>query len=252
MQLSMQLRIPIAILTDFGYGNPYTPQMVSIIKSISPRAEILFTFDGIEFANILQARFLLEHFLKFLPERCVVMCVVDPGVGTKRKILCSEIGGRIVLAPDNGILSVGKFREVKNKSLFARTVSATFHGRDIFAPVAARLAQGLAASKVGPRVSPNRAERLYEVIGGNATGRIVIIDAFGNCVTTIPTSIGVPSGAIARGTKIARVVRTYANSKSKAPFVIAGSFDTFEISCNRTSAAMLLGLRAGDPVKIRF
>lgn len=260
----MHRPVPIAILTDFGIGNPYTPQMVSVIKSISPTVEILFTYDRIEFANILQARFFLMHFMKYLPTKCVVVCVVDPGVGTKRRILNVEsvpagrgqVGGmRNVLAPDNGILSdvSGKFRSVENKSLFAPNVSATFHGRDIFAPVAARLAAGLSPSKLGPRVTTiKKGEPMYEKRGADISGKVVFIDSFGNCVTSVPTKFGVPSSVSIRDMKITRFVRTYSDGKSKSPFIVAGSFGTFEIACNKSSAVEVLKVKPGDEVLVSF
>jgi S-adenosylmethionine hydrolase len=205
--------------------------------------------------DVWEAAFFLRDVVAYWPEGTIFVCVVDPGVGTSRRILAVESEGRIFLAPDNGLLHFvapaasaaglgGRMFSVTNESFFLPHGSNTFHGRDRFAPVAAAIANGARIDELGPRVD-DRVLLDYE------HGTIVRIDRFGNCITDIvppPT----PFAVVVRGLRIDNVrigdVRTtYGGAEA---FAIVGSTGCIELSVANASAATLLQLSRGDRVTI--
>ncbi len=157
----------IALLTDFGSSDAYVAATKAVIVSICPAARILDITHNVAPQNIDQGAYLLWSIYKYFPKRTIFVSVVDPGVGTTRKVLLVQSSRYSFITPDNGLLkfllpdlSCYSVREVKNASYFREDVSSTFHGRDIFAPVAAHLAVGVTPKSLGPVVeAPLLAER---------------------------------------------------------------------------------------------
>jgi S-adenosylmethionine hydrolase len=179
--------------------------------------------------------------VRFWPAGTIFVCVVDPGVGTARRILAVESDGRIFLAPDNGLLQFvpGDAYEVTDQSLFLADGSTTFHGRDRFAPVAAALANGTHIKDLGPLVD-------HRVMLDYIPGAIVRIDRFGNCVTDLLP----PSTPFAVCVKDWRIDHLRTAYSGDGAFAIIGSTGRIEISVAGGSAASLLQLSRGDRVSI--
>jgi len=230
----------IALLTDFGTRDPYVAAMKGVIASRCDASIVDLTHDISPF-DVWEAAFFLRDVVRYWPAGTIFVCVVDPGVGTARRILAVESDGRIFLAPDNGLLHFvrGVAYDVTDESLFLADGSTTFHGRDRFAPVAATLANGKNIEDLGPRVD-DRVPLDY------TPGAIIRIDRFGNCVTDlVPPST--PFAVIVNDQRIDSIRTTYSGDGA---FLIIGSTGCIEISVANGSAASLLQLSRGDRVTI--
>ncbi len=230
----------IALLTDFGVRDPYVAAMKGVIASRCDARIVDLTHDIAPF-DVWEAAFFLRDVVGYWPVGTIFVCVVDPGVGSARRILAVESDGRSFLAPDNGLLHFagGQAWDVVKESLYLPGGSTTFHGRDRFAPVAAALSNGLEMAALGPRIE-DRVALLY------TPGAIIRIDRFGNCITDLrPPG---PSFAILAGDHRIDDVRT--SYTGDGPFAIVGSTGCIEISVANGSAASLLHVRRGDRVAI--
>jgi len=191
--------------------------------------------------------------------------VVDPGVGSRRRIIAAQTDGHFFLAPDNGILHPivsahkGRVHSVTARKYFLPHVSRTFQGRDIFAPVAAHLSLGLAIERLGPPVHDLHALELPEprlVQDGEIVGRIVLIDRFGNLITNIPQQMLERLGpaqeiVVSVGSKTIRGIRrSYSDANKRELLALVGSLDTLEIACHQASAKRKLRARIGGVVHV--
>ncbi|HJU10868.1 MAG TPA: SAM-dependent chlorinase/fluorinase, partial [Candidatus Binataceae bacterium] len=193
-------RSPIAILTDFGYRDHYVGVMKGVIAKICPRASIIDLTHGIPPQNVLAGALALQQCVDFLPPRTIILAVVDPGVGTERRPIALETKrGLRMVAPDNGLLSLAAKRaeirrivELRSPRYWLPIVSASFHGRDIFAPAAAWLSRGVPIAELGPVV-----QTMVELDVGvpltkkpnELEGEIIYIDSFGNLITNISRTV---------------------------------------------------------------
>jgi S-adenosylmethionine hydrolase len=245
----------IALLTDFGSRDPYVAAMKGVLASRTEARVIDLSHDIAPF-DVIGAAWFLASIIDYWPSGTIFVCVVDPGVGTARKIVALEREGRIFLAPDNGLLTFvgdGRAFAVTNAALFLPDGSNTFHGRDRFAPVAAALANGLAIEEAGEPL--NAIERLpydapvYE--RDRARGTIVAVDRFGNAITDVrhASVLFAPFGLRVRDIVIERVETNYGDA-APGPFLIAGSSGCIEISIANASAAERLGLRRLERVEL--
>jgi hypothetical protein len=247
----------VALLTDFGGGSIYAGVLKGVIASLAPGVRVVDLTHDVAPQAPDEAGFLLAASYRYFPEGAVFACVVDPGVGTGREIALVEAGGRRFLAPDNGLLAPVLEREpsavarhVKARGLFLPRVSATFHGRDIFAPVAARLAQGLDPREVGPIVPVESLAGVGAASQGGG-GRVVHVDRFGNLVTDIGEAGAARIGALeVGGRRIDRAARTYGEVPAGEPFFYVGSFETVEVAVSGGDAAHALGVERGAPVTV--
>jgi|SRR5215212_11035048 len=246
----------IALVTDFGARDPYVAAMKGVLVSRTAAPLHDLTHD-LEPYDILGAAWFLKTVVPYWPAGTIFVCVVDPGVGTARKIIALEQDGKVFLAPDNGLLtfvwSGVRAHCVENESLFLPNGSTTFHGRDRFAPIAAALANGLPLAEVGPAV--DRILLLpYEppVYGDKVVrGTIVAIDRFGNAITDIERA-RVPFDAFslrAGDTVIDRVEQSYGGAAAGA-FLIVGSTGCIEVSVANASAAERLQLQRLERVEL--
>ena len=244
----------IALMTDFGMRDHYVAAMKGVIASRCDAAIDDLSHDIAAF-DVFEAAWFLRNAARYWPAGTVFVVVIDPGVGTARRMLAVDDGTRIFVAPDNGVLHFidGVTRSIENASLFLPHGSTTFHGRDRFAPVAAAIACGIALDEVGPRIddrvrldyTPPKYER------DCATGCIVDVDRFGNCITDIEHArLGFePRQLRVCGVSITRSSTNYAEA-GRGAFMIVGSSGCYEVSVANESAAAMLQLGRFDIVTL--
>jgi len=239
----------IILLTDFGPGE-YVGVMKGVIYSIDHRAQIVDLCHSVSSQNIIEASWILRNNYKYFPEGSVFCCVVDPGVGSKRKALAVKTERYYFVAPDNGLLwetlkeqEVIDIREIPIPS----DASHTFHGRDVFAPAAAKIGLGK-FDQVGEKVGQIERLELYQDSG---RGLVVRIDSFGNIVTNIPKQ-GNGRYSVKIGEKIYQMNyrENYFAAEQGELFLIEGSNRTLEISLKNGSANEKLFAKAGQIVEI--
>jgi S-adenosylmethionine hydrolase len=263
----MAIRNPIiTLMTDFGLRDHYVAAMKGVILGICPEAAIVDVTHEVSSYEVAEAAFLLSQTWTCFPKKTVHLVVVDPGVGTSRRPILAEVEGHRFIAPDNGVLTYVltregcKVRHIAQARYFHSPVSQTFHGRDIFAPVAAHIASGLAPAKLGPRIDNYlrlTIERPSRTARRGWTGAIQHVDRFGNIVTNFPIAefphIEHQPFEVTVGFRtVEKLARSYAEMPPGELFAIVGSSGYLEISVNQASAAKLLGCETGAPVEIRF
>jgi S-adenosylmethionine hydrolase len=258
----------IALITDFGLNDVYVGVMKGVIHSIDPDARVVDITHSVPRHNVAAASYALSASFGFFPDGSVFVVVVDPGVGGERAVLCAKTVGKFFLAPDNGILSAlldergyETLVKVENEDLYIRPVSSTFHGRDIFAPVAAHLAAGFDIDRLGPETADYVRAGIREVDAGR--DRIVAgvswVDGFGNVITNCAASAvrdvmsawaAVAIEGRGEGDQLTDERLTLVTSYDAVPpgalLAIVGSSGFLEISVREGSAAERLGLKPGD------
>lgn len=257
---------PIVLLTDFGTSDAYAASMKGVILTIFPRAVIVDLSHEVEPQDLVQASFLLENTYRFFPSGSIFVTVVDPGVGSERRILAARTRHGIFLAPDNGVLGRTLEREktlelrwVNNPRFFLKEVSHTFHGRDCFAPTAAWLAKRPQLfSQLGPRIGKFRKLDLPapRAARKKIVGEIIFFDRFGNAFTNISQEIlskrrDLKSGRVRVGRKtVGKFHRSYFEGKKGEPIALMSSSKLVEIAVNHGSARDVLKLKKGVLVEI--
>ncbi len=247
----------IVLLTDFGSKDYFVGVMKGVISSINPVAHILALTHDIEPQNIRKSAFCLWDYRKYIPDHAIFVCVVDPGVGGDRKILCGTIDGQTFIAPDNGLLdyvaaeSSGKeFHVVSNSRYFLNTVSTTFHGRDIFAPVSAHLSRGIRLNEMGEAFSYPHVDTFYrDIVKGQNEGTVVYQDRFGNIFTNLLWNDILLSGTatVKFGKRlINKFYPSYASSITKGVVGVKGSSGLLELAVNLGNAATVLKSTVGQ------
>lgn len=251
----------ITLLTDFGAADGYVPAMKGVIASIAPDARVEDAGHDIAPGDVAGAAFALLRYALVYPAGTVHVAVIDPGVGSERRGIAAEADGRFLVGPDNGVLShvlraAERVRVValEERAYFRESVSPTFHGRDVFAPVAAHVANGVALEEFGPQVTdavylewPEPAQD-----GGEISGVVMHVDRYGNLITNMPAELAPPGAAVRVGELIVgRVQRTYADVAEGEVVPLIGSLDLLEISVRDGSAAQLLRAGVGSPVWVQ-
>jgi S-adenosylmethionine hydrolase len=256
----------ITLMTDFGLRDHYVAAMKGVILGICHDARIVDVTHEVSSYEIAEGAFLLAQTWTCFPKKTVHVVVVDPGVGSQRRPILAEVNGQQFIAPDNGVLTPVltmegcKVRHITAEKYFRHPVSQTFHGRDVFAPVAAHVAGGLAPSKVGATIDNYlrlTTEKPSRTARRGWTGLILHVDHFGNVVTNISLQdfpqIERQAFEIAVGFRIVeKLVRSYAEMTTGELFAIVGSSGYLEISANQDSAARILGCETGAPVELRL
>ncbi len=263
----------ITLLTDFGDSDEYAGVIKGVILSVAPKARIVDLTHKIAPHDIVQAAYVLEASRPYFPKGTIHTVVVDPGVGSERKIVALKKDGQYFLAPDNGVLSlllrdrkIEAGVRVENSEFFLPDVGNTFHGRDIFAPVAARLFLGTPMENLGPPVDPaelavlpiSRASVSRDFV---ISGTVVYIDRFGNLITNVEAKTlrdlcalfpeKTPVAEVG-GATIAGVQSSYGSVRENMPLMIFGSRGCLEVAVNRSSASRVLGVEKGTPLRIRM
>ncbi|MCP4745509.1 MAG: SAM-dependent chlorinase/fluorinase [Desulfobacteraceae bacterium] len=260
----------ITLLTDFGNKDEYAGVLKGVILNVNPRATIVDLNHNIEPQDILGAAYSLKYAYPYFPAGTIHVAVVDPGVGSTRSILAVHVDGHFFLAPDNGLLapileikSPGKLVRVENRNLFLHPISRTFHGRDIFAPVAAYLSQNGKLDKLGPfiqkeQIRPLDGHKPSMPEENKIQGIVVNIDRFGNLVTNIedralkamsawdPKSVVITAG----DSLINGLSESYSDVKPGRLLAIIGSRNCLEIAINQGNAAKRLRIPRGVPVNV--
>ncbi len=255
----MPARTPIVtLITDFGTSDTYVGQLKGAILSRCPAARLVDLTHDIPRGDVPAAAFALLESLGAFPKGTVHLCVVDPAVGTGQARLAARAGGRCLLAPDNGLLgpALARLGRFEARRLPVRGASATFHGRDVFAPAAARLAAGESFARLGARVAPGKVNRL-ELPRPKKTSRglaaeVIHVDAFGNLVTNLrPEDLPPGDLTIAVGGRTVRgLLRTYGEARPGRLLALIGSHGFLEVAAREADAARLLRARRGTRVRI--
>ena len=255
----------ITLMTDFGTSDHYVGVMKGVILNINPQVEIVDITHAIPPQDILGAAFLIDSTYRYFPSGTIHVVVVDPGVGSERRAIVCQTETAYFVCPDNGLLTHILHNEkhahavaVENSAYFLPQVSNTFHGRDIFAPVAAHLSRGVPISELGNPVTQlvQLAIPKPQVTEEMVIGHIIWIDSFGNLVTDISReileSLEGQNGVVihAGSAKIDHFNRSYAESEIGEVLAIIGSFNRLEISINQGNAAQVLELKRGDTITI--
>jgi S-adenosylmethionine hydrolase len=266
----------ITLTTDFGFSDGYVAAMKGVIYSINPEATIVDISHDIQPQNIRQAAFVLNTAYSYFPSYAVHLVVVDPGVGTNRRAVILKTPKAHFVAPDNGVLSyildawsaqpLPDSRRVKvdgdlkayaitRSEYWRKPVSNTFHGRDIFAPVAARLSLGLMASSLGDNIDTLTSFPVPRPFRQDALtiGQVLHIDNFGNLITNIREEnlpAGLQSATIVVGDHVIHgIARTYA--EKEGPLALIGSSGYLELSVANGNAAGFFNSKIGDEIKIQ-
>jgi len=255
----------IVLLTDFGLEDAYAGEMKGILYALQPDARIVDLTHGIGPQQVLQGAMVLENAYASFPEGSIFVCVVDPGVGTSRKILCAQSSRYYFLGPDNGLLSLALAREravtirsIENPRFFRKQVSPTFHGRDIMAVVAAALTKGTVFSKLGPVVRHLKSLNLPVIreTSGKIRGQILFFDHFGNAVTNIRRAhldrkFEARARVFAGRQDLGGLRKTY-GAGARRLCALWNSADYLEIALPGGSARTAAHLKPGAPVEIRL
>jgi hypothetical protein len=254
----------ITLTTDFGLKDPYVAEMKAVILSICPHAVIVDISHQVEKFDVRMGAYILASASPYFPEGTIHVAVIDPRVGTRRRALCIKTKHSFFVGPDNGVLVLAakaqgmeRVYEISNRKFMLPKVSNTFHGRDIFSPVAAHLANGTLPSDFGPQIEkivmPDFAKAVKKK--DRLVGEVIHVDDFGNIVTNIGVE-ELDSMKIGKVVKIRvknrgltmKFCKTYAEAKSKEPLVLIGSHGFLEISINQGNASEAFKVKRGDKV----
>jgi hypothetical protein len=255
----------ITLLTDFGHGDAYVGVLHGVILQIAPDARVIDLCHEVPPQDVQAGAFLLMTSYKYFPKGTVHVGIVDPGVGTQRRIAAVRAGGHTFVGPDNGLLAwaaadAGGIEEavaVERPEYWlgggAGPISRTFHGRDIMAPVAAHVATGVALDRLGPSINALMGELFPSVTKTTAglAGEIVYVDRFGNCVSNLPKARARPGDSVLAGGQEIPVRNAYGEATPGHPLAVVGSAGLLEVAVANGSAAQQLGLRVGDTVLLR-
>ena len=258
----------VTFTTDFGLQDPFVGIMHGVVLSIHPETTIVDICHAVASYDVFDGAWIIAQSYRFFSPRTVHVIVVDPGVGSERRPIVVETNDYIFVAPDNGVLSLVEAREEKfvvrhvtAERYFRQPVSQTFHGRDVFAPIAGWLSKGVAPAEFGPEISDyvRLPLRKVERVGENGLqGEVMKVDKFGNLITNI-SELDAPElfaghaegfSILIAGETITQVCRSYAEGRGGELFAIVGSSGYLEIAAKQASAAEKLAAGVGTPVGI--
>jgi hypothetical protein len=255
----------IALISDFGYRDAYVGIMKSVIKGLSPDAQLIDLCHEVPAHNVMSGAYLVASAVAYLPENSIVLGVVDPGVGTSRRAIAVQAGQLTYIGPDNGLFNMAydltpplKAVELSNSDFHLPRVSKTFHGRDIFSPVAGHLARGVAFEELGDEIEIESLVRLPEIgpliKESGIECRIVHVDHFGNVVTNLSRDV---MEAAQRRPVFARIkehraqfAESFAHVAKNDPVAYFNSTDFLEIGIRNGSAAEQLDLKQRNMLHI--
>jgi S-adenosyl-L-methionine hydrolase (adenosine-forming) len=256
---------PITLTTDFGHKDPFVGIMKGVILGINPSANVIDLTHGVPPQDLMAGAMVLRHAVGFFPRGTIHVAVVDPEVGTKRRPLLIEADDFFLLGPDNGLLSLAlegkqslKGIELSNKIYHIQPTSTTFHGRDIFAPIAAYLSLGIPPDHFGHRVEDFARIPWPAVISTDQgiLGKVVYVDGFGNLVTNVREEdlkafnrehLTVCVGKI----QVQGLAASYAGGLDRGIVALINSWGLLEISLYRGNAQSRLEVTTGEVVHIR-
>jgi S-adenosylmethionine hydrolase len=256
----------VTLTTDFGLKDPYVAEMKAAILCICPSAVIVDVTHEVEKFDVRMGAYVLSSAVPYFPMGTVHVAVVDPGVGTQRRSILIQTRQGFFVGPDNGLLvmaaekqGIMAVHEIANPKLMLPQVSNTFHGRDIFAPAAAHLTNGVRPSEFGPEIRDFVKPPFAKVTRskGVLIGEVLHVDNFGNIITNIAGKemANFPSKAtinvkLPRSKLKLELHKTYGETKLGEILALTGSHDYFEIAVNQGNAAEKLKAKPGDKIKI--
>jgi S-adenosyl-L-methionine hydrolase (adenosine-forming) len=262
----------VTFLTDFGLQDDFVGTCHGVIKRIAPEVQVIDITHGIPPRAIVQGALVLANTVPYMPVG-VHLAVVDPGVGGPRRALAlRDVEGRAYVGPDNGLLlpaaeraGIAEAHEIVNPTYALSPVSRTFHGRDIFAPAAAHVANGLALAELGPPIDPSALVRLElpqpEVRANRIGASILYVDAFGNMQLNLTREhldqADVQPGArleleLAGQRYYAIAARTFSDARTGDLILYEDSYGNVAVAMNRGNAAEMLSARAGEGLRINL
>jgi S-adenosyl-L-methionine hydrolase (adenosine-forming) len=255
----------ITLTTDFGNTDWFVGSMKGVIYGIQPGVNIVDITHEVPPGDIRTAAFMLMADYKCFPRLTVHVAVVDPGVGSDRPAIAVRTTDYHFVGPDNGVLSwalrrekVLEIRRLENAEVFRQPVSATFHGRDVFAPVAARLSQGVLLDWIGPEVASYEEMEwpVAELRGETLAGQVLYVDRFGNAITNMDAAALTALGdreltVVLPGGQTCLVKKFYAEVEASQPIALLGSTGFLEIAINTGHAAKQFNLKVGTPIEVR-
>jgi S-adenosylmethionine hydrolase len=241
----------ITLTTDFGGGDWFVGSMKGVILGLNPQVTIVDITHGVPAGDIRAGAFALLASYRHFPQNTVHVAIVDPGVGSSRAAIVVRTEDYFFVGPDNGVLSfalgrekIQEVRRLENEKFFRAPVSKTFHGRDVFAPVAAHLSCGIPCSELGGTVADVVRLPWPKQTGNH--GEVVYIDRFGNVITNIER----PAVKVVVAGREISVVDFYQQVPAGQPLALIGSTGFLEIAVNGDGAASALNLNVGDPVEV--
>jgi S-adenosylmethionine hydrolase len=256
----------VTLTSDFGLRDPYVAQMKAAILSICPDATIIDVTHDTEKFNIRMGAFMLASAAPYFPKGTVHVAVVDPGVGTQRRAILIQTRQGFFVGPDNGLLILAAVKqcilavhELTNPKLMRSSVSNTFHGRDVFAPAAAHLANGVPPSEFGQEINDAVKPAFAKVAVGKGmvVGAVLHVDDFGNVITNLsPREIthldsdGEITAELLDCKVKLRFAKTYAEAQPNEALALIGSHGYVELAVNQGNAAETFHAKAGDKVKL--
>jgi len=256
----------ITLTTDFGLSDPYVAEMKAVILGINPNAKIVDISHQIEKFNVRMGAYILASAAQYFPKGTIHVAVIDPGVGTTRSPLLVETNDYFFIGPDNGVLALAASKQgvksvymITNPKFMLPKVSATFHGRDLFAPAAAFLSKGVSPQEFGPKICNMFSPEFAKIIKMESlfVGEVIYVDSFGNIITNFTdedVKSAVTDGFIhvklGKNELKLKICKAYAEVEPLKPLAIIGSHDFLEISINQGNAAETFGIKAGDKVTL--
>jgi hypothetical protein len=254
------------LTTDFELKDPYVAEMKAAILSVRPNAAVVDITHEIEKFNIRMGAYVLASATPYFPKGTIHVAVVDPGVGTRRRPILVQTRRGFFIGPDNGLLilaaenqGISGVHEITNPRVMLPRVSSTFHGRDIFAPAAAHLANGVRPAEFGPEISRAVKPEFTRVTlrKGVLFGEVLHVDNFGNIITNIREKEtarihvkDVVSVELSNRKLKLKLCKAYGEAKPQEPLALIGSHNYLEIALNQGSAAAEFGTKPGDKVKL--
>lgn len=260
----------VTLTTDFGLSDYYVGVMKGVILNVNPEVDLVDICHDIRAYDVLEAAFAIAQAYRYFPPRTIHAVVVDPGVGSGRRALLVSADGHYFIAPDNGVLSLifardedVLVRHITASHYFLDPVSHTFHGRDVFAPVAGWLSRHVEPEKFGDpitdfvRFTPPQAKRVNERL---LKGVVLRVDRFGTLMTNLTPDVvpelfiepPPPFKIIVGKSEITRLMLSYSQGAPGEVFAVLGSSGYLEIAANRGSASQALGAGKGAEVGVVF
>ena len=255
----------LSLLTDFGTQDGFIGVMKGVIWGICPDVKISDISHAVEPQNVAQGAVILSRVAPYFPDGTVHVAVIDPGVGTTRRAIAAQIGTQFCVAPDNGLLTLWlqdaeekglplKFVDLNNPDYWLKSITGTFHGRDLFAPVGAHLAAGVPLEELGTVISdPIRLNTpIPEKTDTGYKAHITLIDHFGNIRTNLRADI-VDANAKIRiaGEEISGLVKSYGHKDVGTLVALGDSGGYLEVAVVNGNAAKRLGVKVGDVVEVK-
>lgn len=257
-------KLNIALVTDFGVEDVYPGVMKGVIASVNPAANVIDLTHSVLPRNVIQGAFLLYGSYRYFPRGTVFCAVVDPGVGSNRAALAVRTADYFFVGPDNGLMwqsasdnGIHEIIELSESRFFRKTVSSTFHGRDVFASAAAHISKGEDVTQMG-----NGRERMvrlplakFDPAGSHTDIRVLHVDTFGNIILDVLAQDFLSAGGLSvkvGGVTVSACFQSYHEAEEGTPFFVTSSSGFVEIAVKNDNAAARLGLEPGDTVSATF